>query len=58
MLRDEMNEQSYEEGIYCAPEGADIHYEWKKIIYYSNRRSKEPASIGPGLFLNFIILLV
>jgi hypothetical protein len=32
---DEMREQSYEEGIYCAPEGADIHYDIEKDIYYS-----------------------
>ena len=34
-LRDEMEEQSYEEGIYCAPEGADLHYDAGKDIYYS-----------------------
>jgi hypothetical protein len=34
-LRDEMEEQSYEEGIYCAPEGADLHYHVGKDIYYS-----------------------
>jgi hypothetical protein len=32
---DEASEQSYEEGIYCAPEGADIHYDMEKDIYYS-----------------------
>ena len=36
VLRDEMNEQSYEEGGYCAPEGADIHYDVGKDTYYSN----------------------
>ena len=30
---DEMEEQSYEEGIYCAPEGADINYDIEKDIY-------------------------
>jgi hypothetical protein len=32
---DEMEEQSYEEGFYCAPEGADIHRDLEKDIYYS-----------------------
>jgi hypothetical protein len=35
-MRDEMEEQSYEEGIYCAPEGADLHYDREKDMYYSN----------------------
>ena len=35
-LLDEMKEQSYEEGIYCAPEGADMHYDIGKDTYYSN----------------------
>lgn len=34
--RDVMEEQSYEEGIYCAPEGADLHYNAEKDTYYSN----------------------
>jgi hypothetical protein len=33
---DEMKEQYYEEGDYCAPEGADRHYDMGKDIYYSN----------------------
>jgi gas vesicle protein len=33
---DEMEEQSYEEGAYCAPEGADIQYDMGKDTYYSN----------------------
>ena len=36
VLLDEMKEQSYEEGLYCAPEGADIHYDAEKDMYYSN----------------------
>ena len=32
---DEMSEQSYEEGIYCAPEGADTHRDLENDIYYS-----------------------
>ena len=35
-LYDEMKEQSYEEGLYCAPEGADLHYDMGKDMYYSN----------------------
>jgi hypothetical protein len=35
-LRGEMEEQFYEEGIYCAPEGADLHYDREKDMYYSN----------------------
>ncbi len=35
-LRDEIEKQSYEEGIYCAPEGADMHYDIGKDMYYSN----------------------
>jgi hypothetical protein len=35
-LSDEMEEQSYEEGVYCAPEGADMHYDIGKDTYYSN----------------------
>lgn len=35
-LSDEMEEQSYEEGGYCAPEGADMHYDMGKDTYYSN----------------------
>ena len=31
-----MREQPYEEGIYCAPEGADTHYDMEKDSYYSN----------------------
>ena len=30
-LPDEMKEQSYEEGIYCAPEGADIRYDEERV---------------------------
>jgi hypothetical protein len=33
---DDMEEQSYEEGGYCAPEGADMHYDMGKDTYYSN----------------------
>jgi hypothetical protein len=33
---DETEEQSYEEGVYCAPEGADMHYDMEKDAYYSN----------------------
>jgi gas vesicle protein len=33
---DEMKEQSYEDGVYCAPEGADLYYDREKDIYYSN----------------------
>jgi len=32
---DEMSEQSCEEGIYCAPEGADTHRDLENDIYYS-----------------------
>jgi hypothetical protein len=32
----EMEERTYEEGGYCAPEGADIHYDVGKDAYYSN----------------------
>jgi hypothetical protein len=35
-LSGEMREQSYEEGVYCAPEGADMHYDMGKDTYYSN----------------------
>jgi hypothetical protein len=35
-LSDEAEEQSYEEGVYCAPEGADMHYDIGKDTYYSN----------------------
>jgi hypothetical protein len=34
-VSDEMREQSYEEGIYCAPEGADTHRDLENDIYYS-----------------------
>jgi hypothetical protein len=34
--RGEMEEQSYEESVYCAPEGADLHYDRDKDMYYSN----------------------
>jgi len=30
-------EQSYENGIYCAPEGAEMHYDIGENIYYSSR---------------------
>jgi hypothetical protein len=33
---DDMKEQSYDEGVYCAPEGADMHYDMGKDTYYSN----------------------
>jgi hypothetical protein len=33
---DEIEERPHEEGDYCAPEGADIRYDAKKDIYYSN----------------------
>ena len=34
---DETDEQSYEDGgVYCAPEGADMHYDVGKDVYYSN----------------------
>ncbi len=36
MLRGEMKEQLYENGIYCAPEGADTHYDMEENSYYSN----------------------
>jgi hypothetical protein len=36
LRRDEMEEQSYEESDYCAPEGADLHYDREKDMYYSN----------------------
>ncbi len=29
-------EQSYENGIYCAPEGAEMHYDIGENIYYSS----------------------
>jgi len=35
-LPDDMEGQSYEEGGYCAPEGADVHYDMGKDTYYSN----------------------
>ena len=38
MLRDEMKERLYEDGIYCAPEGADMHYDMEEDLYYSNKR--------------------
>ena len=34
-LSDEMKEQSYEEGDYCAPEGASMRYDMGKDLYYS-----------------------
>jgi hypothetical protein len=33
---DETDEQSYEDGVYCAPEGADMHYDVGKDVYYSD----------------------
>jgi hypothetical protein len=33
---DEIQEQSYEDGVYCAPEGADMHYDMGKDTYYCN----------------------
>jgi hypothetical protein len=36
LRRDETEEQSYEESVYCAPEGADLHYDREKDMYYSN----------------------
>ncbi len=31
-------ERSYEGGVYCAPEGADMHYDVGDDIYYSNEQ--------------------
>lgn len=36
-IPDEMKEQAYDEGVYCAPEGADMHYDMGKGTYYSNQ---------------------
>ena len=34
---DEIEEQIYEDGVYCAPEGADMHYDMEEEDqYYSN----------------------
>ena len=35
-LSDETEEQSYEEGDYCAPEGADMHYDIGDGLYFSS----------------------
>jgi hypothetical protein len=35
-LSGEMGERTYEVGGYCAPEGADMHYDMGKDTYYSN----------------------
>ena len=35
-LSNEMQERSREEGDYCAPEGADMHYDIGDGLYYSN----------------------
>ena len=34
MLRDELKERLYENGIYCAPEGADMRYDLEDDVYY------------------------
>lgn len=36
MFRGEAKEQAYENGIYCAPEGADMRYDMEEDLYYSN----------------------
>ncbi len=35
-LSDEIQERSRENGDYCAPEGADMHYDIGDGLYYSN----------------------